>query len=104
MKGVHMAIRTKEEILNSISSIIGDSTDDASLGVLEDITDTLGDYETRVSDSTDWKTKYETNDAEWREKYKARFYETETDDDSKEIERREQPKVKTFEDLFTKGE
>jgi hypothetical protein len=36
-----MAVRTREEILESIRNIVGDSTDDNTLQVLEDVTDTF---------------------------------------------------------------
>lgn len=69
-----MAIRTMEEILESIRNIVGDSTDDNTLQVLEDVTDTFTDFEGKTSDQTDWKAKYEENDEGWRKKYAERFY------------------------------
>ena len=69
-----MAVRTKEELLNDIKSIIGDSTDDTSIILLEDISDTFDELESRSAE--DWKTKYEENDAEWRRKYTDRFFST----------------------------
>ena len=47
-----MAVRTQQEILESLKARIGDSTDDDTLAFIEDVTDTLTDYETRVSDTT----------------------------------------------------
>lgn len=69
-----MAIRTREEILESIRNIVGDSTDDNTLQVLEDVTDTFTDFENKTADQTDWKAKYEENDEGWRKKYAERFY------------------------------
>ena len=97
-----MAVRTRDEILESLKARIGDSTDDDTLAFIEDVTDTLTDYETRVSDSTNWKEKYETNDAEWRQRYRNRFFgapeseEVETED----VVEKETEKPMTFEDLF----
>ena len=54
-----MAVRTREEILEAIRSRIGEDTSDESISLLEDITDTMEDYETRVADKTDWKNKYD---------------------------------------------
>lgn len=101
-----MAIRTKEEILNSIKEIIGDNTDDNSLALIEDINDTYDDFTTRTNDSTNWKQKYEDNDKEWRNKYKERFYKGSTkkeepiDDEELDVED-EKPKILTYENLFT---
>lgn len=69
-----MAIRTREEILESIRNIVGDSTDDNTLQVLEDVTDTFTDFENKTADQADWKAKYEENDEGWRKKYAERFY------------------------------
>lgn len=69
-----MAIRTREEILESIRNIVGDSTDDNTLQVLEDVTDTFTDFENKTADQTDWKARYKENDEGWRKKYTERFY------------------------------
>lgn len=100
-----MAIRTRQEILDSISSIVGESTDDNTLTLIEDITDTLTDFENKTNDNTNWKEKFETNDREWRERYKQRFYSNEetasttptpeTTQDSKEAH-----VITSFDDLF----
>ena len=98
-----MAVKTKEEILESIRSCVGDSTDDETLEFLEDVTDTLTDLETRVSDSTDWKGKYDELDKSWREKYRERFFSSEPKEnkkDNEEFEEKEDKEKKTYEDLF----
>ena len=69
-----MAVRTREEILESIRNIVGGSTDDNTLQVLEDVTDTFTDFENKTANQTDWKAKYEENDEGWRKKYAERFY------------------------------
>lgn len=76
-----MAIKTKEEILEAIKGKIGEDTSDETIALLEDISDTLNDYDTKTKDSTEWKTKYEENDKAWREKYTNRFFNNEGDDD-----------------------
>lgn len=89
-----MAIRTTEELLNMIRDKTGDSDED--LALIEDVSDTL----TSLSESENWKEKYETNDAEWRTKYRERFFskkEDETEDDTAE---EEQNVKKTYDDLF----
>ena len=95
-----MAVRTREEIMKSIRTRIGDSTEDEDIAFLEDISDTFDDMESRASgDGEDWKTKYEENDKEWRRKYTERFFSKGEDpEDPEEEEEEEEPK--TFEDLF----
>lgn len=68
-----MAVRTTEEILESIKTRVGDSTEDADLKFLEDVTDTLSDLRSKSEGQEDWKAKYEENDKQWREKYRDRF-------------------------------
>lgn len=65
-------VKTKDEILSALKEIIGDSTDDKTITFIEDVTDTLTDFEGRTSE--DWKTKFDENDKMWREKYRARFF------------------------------
>lgn len=100
-----MAIRTREELMNIIKTRIGDDNSDENISFLEDVTDTLDDLENKaVSDSTDWKAKFEENDASWRKKYTERFFNPDPDieedeiEDVKDLENEEKPK--TFEELF----
>lgn len=73
-----MAVRTIEEILESFKVRLGEKPDDESISFLEDVTDTLDDFEKRAKgDGTDWKSKYEENDANWRKKYTERFFSVE---------------------------
>ena len=98
-----MAVRTRDEILESVKEIFGDNTDDNTITFLEDITDTMTDLEDKArGDGTDWKAKYTENDEAWRKKYKERFYSNEPA--SKESEQEPEPEPeppKKFEDLFT---
>ena len=66
-----MAVLTKEELMKVIQEKLTDSDDD--LTILENITDTINNYSD--TNQEDWKTKYEENDKQWRERYKARFSE-----------------------------
>ena len=94
-----MAVLNKEEMLNKVKGIIGNNTDDESISLIEDITDTIGDYETRLSDTTDWKQKYEENDNNWRTKYKERFFSNEKPNDE-EKEEEDKPKTYSYDSLF----
>ena len=97
-----MAVRTREEIITSVQTRLGEQTDDETIAFLEDITDTLNDLETRAQgDGTDWRTMYEENDAEWRKRYTERFYSKEPDNNSPSDPPEDDVKPKTFADLFT---
>lgn len=98
-----MAIRTREELMGIIKTIIGDDNSDENISFLEDVTDTLDDLVNKsVGDSTDWKAKFEENDSSWRKKYTERFFNPEIEEDEiedvKDLENEEKPK--TFEELF----
>lgn len=101
-------IRTKEDLLNLINSVIGESTSDEAIQLLEDATDTLNDYEQRTSpDGVDWKKKYDDNDSAWRKKYRERFTqpvaaEPVTQDTQIDINTQldEQSKTSEYNDLF----
>ena len=95
-------IRNKEELISMISQHIGEDNSDEAIALLEDVSDTFNDYETKTKDTTDWKTKYEQNDAEWRNKYKERFMSGSTDIDEEVIPEPEEKKY-TFESLFERG-
>lgn len=93
--------RSKEEVVSKIRAYIGEEPDDAGLEILEDVSDTFTDYETRIADTTDWKTKYEENDKKWRRTYAERFdssYEDSYEPD-KDIE--EVNKITKYEELFS---
>lgn len=97
-----MAVKTREEILESFRTRLGENPDDESISFLEDVTDTLNDFEARAnSDGTDWKSKYEENDANWRKKYTERFF-----SDEPQLTPKPDPKPeldntpRTFSDLF----
>lgn len=94
-----MSIRTKEEILNAIKTKFSDDTSDETLSFIEDVSDTLEDFDKKVKgDGKDWKAEAEKIDAAWREKYKARFFSGSKEDD--EEEEPEEKKSYKFEDLF----
>lgn len=98
-----MAVRTKEELLKLVKTRIGEDNSDEALAFIEDIADTLADFEVKAS--TDWEEKYNSLDNEWRERYKARFFSPPVDvkeddfvDDVNDVE--DETKDLTFEALF----
>lgn len=99
-----MAVRTREEILETIRQRIGDATDDETLSFVEDITDTLNDYESRTGTAKEWEDKYNANDAEWRQRYRDRFFSPEVENESPVPDPEDpvdQEAPKTYADLFT---
>lgn len=88
-----MAKLDAKEFMEKVKAIIGERDDDEALSFLEDCKDTISSVD------DDYKAKYdeamkakEDLDKAWREKYKARFYDTD-DSPSKEHEK-EKEKVK----------
>lgn len=94
-----MAVRSKEEIMETLRTRAGENTDDDFIALLEDVSDTFDDYESRTKDSENWKQKYEDNDKAWRDKYTERFFSNEPDIKD---EPEEKTTPKTFDDLFTR--
>ena len=66
-----MAILTSDQMLEKIKGIIGDNNSDETLTFLEDVQETVNSF----ADNDNWKVKYEQNDAEWRQRYRDRFFE-----------------------------
>lgn len=101
-----MAVVKKEEYMEALKSKIGDSTDDADLRLLEDFADTYDDMFRQLNsgDNTNWKEKYEQNDREWREKYRARFFDSSVEDPTQKAKQKEEEEDRaeeiTVEDLF----
>lgn len=93
-------IRTREELLNQIRDLIGESTEDSALALLEDVTDTVTDLETRAADNTDWQSRYNELDSEWRARYRARFFDGEPSGDDPAAPPQEETIITSFEDLF----
>lgn len=92
-------VRTQTEIMEKYKAQIGESLNDEALEFLEDLSDTMKDLETKANGNEDWKTKYEQNDAAWRQKYKDRFFSSGAEEpDFKNME--DAAKPKTFEELF----
>ena len=96
-------VKTKEEIMGALRTIIGDGADDTVLELLEDIDDTLSvDNSAAVEELEEWKTKYDTLDADWRKRYRDRFYGDvdETEDKIFEEDKMEKSPL-TYDSLFT---
>lgn len=91
-----MAIKSYDELMSSLKEILKDNTSDEALSFIEDMNDTL-----KENSGEDWKARYEDNDRQWREKYKARFFDGKKEDEVVVAEDEEVEKPLRYEDLFT---
>lgn len=112
-----MAVKSKDELLSSLKSIIGDTPSDEELTLLEDMSDTL-DNSTGGSSDEDKKKieelekQVKDTDEMWRKRYADRFLNPSDDngngsddgnsDDGQGDDDDESPK--TFEELFSAGD
>lgn len=101
-----MAVKDRDSILLAVKQMIGDSTSDEAIALMEDITDTITDYETKIADKTDWKAKYDEMDASWRRKYIERFSGKTGKEikDEQEEQIKEDDEIRSFDELFTERE
>lgn len=96
LKGMsQMAIKTREEIITSLTNILGEDTSDEALELLTDVRDTLGN-QTDAQKITELENQLKEQDATWRKKYRDAFLSGA--DESFEEEQNKTPKK--FEDLF----
>ena len=97
-----MAKLSKDELIEKVKKYVGDRTDDETIEIIEDISDSIDS-----SDADEWKKKYEENDKMWRDKYISRFFEKnadENEDPTDEDDDDDEKEYKTFEDLFEEEE
>lgn len=85
-------VRSVEELLDIVRQRIGDSTDNADISFIEDISDTLN------AGNLEEVERLKSENEELRKKYRDRFFE-------KKVEEPEEPEEpedekRTFEDLF----
>lgn len=95
-----MARLTRDELIEKVRKYVGDRTDDETIEIIEDISDSIDS-----SDDDEWKQKFEENDKMWRDKYIARFLEKKEDELDTPTEHEEEEKeYNSFEDLFEEEE
>lgn len=95
-----MAKLSKDELIEKVRKYVGDRTDDQTIEIIEDISDSIDS-----SDADEWKQKYEENDKMWRDKYISRFVEKKEDELDTPTEHEEKEKeYNSFEDLFEEEE
>ena len=97
-----MAVKSKDEILESLKSRIGEDTTDEAISILEDVEDTLNSLTN--TETENWKQKYEENDAQWRQRYKDRFFSKgDTEDVDKYSDEEPVADQLTYDKLFEEG-
>lgn len=95
-----MAKLSKNELIEKVKKYVGDRTDDETIEIIEDITDSIDS-----SDADEWKKKYDENDKMWRDKYVSRFFDKKEEDLETPTEHEEEEKeYNSYEDLFEKEE
>lgn len=95
-----MAVKSLTELMESARTIIGENTSDEALGFMDDLSDTMNDYDTKTRDSTNWEEKYRENDANWRKRYADRFNGKSVEEDEDDSYELPEPPKKTYLDLF----
>ena len=95
-----MAKLSKDELIEKVRKYVGDRTDDETIEIIEDISDSIDSPEV-----DEWKKKYEENDKMWRDRYISRFVEKKEDELDTPTEHDEEEKeYNSFEDLFEEEE
>lgn len=96
-----MAKLSKDELIEKVKKYAGDRTDDETIEIIEDISDSVGTSD----EENEWKQKYEDNDKMWRDKYISRFVEKKKDDPDTPTEHEDEEKeYNTYDDLFKEEE
>lgn len=95
-----MAKLSKDELIEKVKKYVGDRTDDETIEIIEDISDSIDS-----SDADEWKKKFEENDKMWRDRYISRFVEKKEDElDTPAEHEQEEKEYNSFEDLFEEEE
>lgn len=86
-------VKSVVELLDMVRQRIGDSTDDADISFIEDISDTLN------AGNLEEVERLKSENDELRKKYRDRFFEKKVEE-PEDPEEHEEPEKRTFEDLF----
>ena len=98
-------VKTKDEIMEEIRAYIGDRSDDQTISLIENISDTIDDYAAHG----DYDEKLMAVEAEWRRKYIDRFMnggenKNEVEDEKTSDEEKGKSEEIKIEDLYTEKE
>lgn len=95
-----MSILNREQLIEKIRTVVGDITTDSAISLLEDLNDTIDNYEEITKDTTNYKEKCEQIDKSWREKYTNRFYSAGDEEEDPGIRKDDTGENLTFDKLF----
>lgn len=97
---------SKVELLEKVKNYIGDRTDDESIEIIEDISDSFDTETENVEEvKSEYEEKLKTLDETWRKKYTDRFFSNPTPEDREEEEEHGEEEEKTeYSELFTEKE
>ena len=95
-----MPILNKEQLIEKIRTAVGDITTDSAISLLEDLNDTIDNYEEITKDTTNYKEKCEQIEKSWREKYTNRFYRASAEEEDPGIRKDDTGENLTFDKLF----
>lgn len=98
-------VKTKDEIMEEIRAYIGDRSDDQTIALIENISDTIDDYAAHG----DYDEKLMAVEAEWRRKYIDRFMsggenKNEVENEKTRDEEKGNSEEIKIEDLYTEKE
>ena len=92
-----MAILKKEDFLKRIKEYVGEDTSDDAISFVQDVTETINDYESRGEDAAEVEKR-------WRKKYIDAFFTKEKGKEEEESEEEEEEEKKyTYDNLFKEG-
>lgn len=102
-------IKSKEDLLNTFKTVVGEDASDEVLTLLEDMTDTISDLESKANGKINVKETAEYKELEdaWRKRYRDRFFadvDQSADDPDDTLDDHQQDNTPhRFEDLFTRS-
>lgn len=102
-----MAVLDRDKFFERIRERLGEDDSEEALSYLEDMTDTWDYLEAgaRREGQEDWEEKYNNLDAEWRKRYRDRFFNTpEGAKEDQEGDVKNDGKLRSFETLFEERE
>lgn len=97
-----MAVVEKESIMTRLNELIGDRTDDEAISIVEDVSDTIDSASgSGMITEEEADRRVAEKEAEWRKKYKERFFSGGTDEEGKKTPENKEPEApEKYEDLF----
>ena len=100
-----MAVLTREQFMEKLNTLTDGKTDDATLSMIQDFSDTFKSLEEKEDVEAvqgDYEAKLKSLDETWRNKYRDAFFNgaEEKKDEEEEEEEEEKEEPHKYEDLF----